>query len=63
MRTQLAGIGHLRAAILRLIFVEGCVRDAVLAADIRCLRARLLLLQYPDYLFFREPLTLHSSVS
>lgn len=40
-RLQLARIGHVHAATLRLAFVEDCIRDAVLAADIDCLRARL----------------------
>ncbi len=54
-RLQLAHIGHVYATIRRLVFVEGCIRDAVLAADIDYLRARLPLLQYPDDVFFREP--------
>ena len=45
--------------ILGLPLVEGRAADPVLAADIRRLRARLLLPQDPDDLFFREPARLH----
>lgn len=54
-RLQLAGIGHIHATILRLVFAEGFIRDAVFAADINRLRARLLLLQNPEDLFSRAP--------
>lgn len=40
--------------MLRLVLAEGRIRDLVLAAYIDRLRARLLRLQYPDDLFFRE---------
>lgn len=57
---QLPGIGDIHAAILRLVFVKGRFRYAMLAADIGRLLAALLLLQHPDDLLFREPCTLHS---
>jgi hypothetical protein len=54
-RLQPAGIGNVHAAVLRLELVEGRRGDAVFAADVSGLRARLLLLQHPDDLLFREP--------
>ncbi len=40
---------------IRLVYLKGCIRDAVLAADIGCLRARLLLLQYITLGYFPKP--------
>src|SRR5262245_7992449 len=58
-RLQPLGVRHLEAAILRLPFVERRAADPVLAADVRGLRAGLLLPQNPDDLLFREPARLH----
>ena len=52
---QTLRLGHRQPAILGLPIVEGRRADAVPAAHIRCRRARLLLLQDPDDLLFREP--------
>ena len=58
-RLQPFGVRHLQAAVLGLSFVKRRARDPVLAADISSRRARLLLTQDPDDLFFRESTWFH----
>lgn len=40
-------------------FVEGSIADAMLAAQLFRAKPSLMLFQYPDDLFFREPRSLH----
>ncbi len=49
-------------AELRFPFIDAGIADAVLAAKLRDRRACLELLQYPDNLFVRETIALHSLV-
>jgi len=56
---QPSGIGHIEPAVLGLLIVEDRAADLVLAADVRCLRASLLLAQHPNDLFFRKLAWLH----
>ena len=51
---QLAGIGYLHAAELRLVFLKGSLRYPVLTAYIRRPKAVLQLIQYSDDLLIRE---------
>ncbi len=47
-RLQTLRLRHIKAAEPRLVFVERRRADPVLAANLRCRRPALLLLQYPD---------------
>ena len=53
-RLQLLCIRHFHPAILGAPLVERRITDAMLAAKISSRRARLMLLQYSDYLLFAE---------
>src|SRR6478736_8724242 len=56
------GLGDAHTAELGLPVVERRFGDAMLAGKVGRLRPRLVLLQNPNNLFFREPCSLHLSV-
>src|SRR5271163_3580770 len=58
-RLQPLRLAHVHAAVLRLPAIERRRADPMLAAQIRRLHSRLMLLQYPDDLLFRIPALLH----
>src|SRR5437764_1501771 len=61
-RPQPLGLGDVHPAESGLPFVDAGVADAVLAAQIGDRNAGLVLLQYPDDLFFRKAAALHALV-
>jgi hypothetical protein len=56
-------LAHVHPAKLRLPAIKRRRADAMLTAQISCLRPGLVLFQYPNHLLFRVPALLHASSS
>src|SRR6266849_9558901 len=57
--TQPPRVGHVQPAVFCFPLVERCPADAMAAAQVFGLRPRLVLLQHPNDLLFREPALPH----
>jgi len=57
-RLQLLGVRHFHTAILGSPFVKRRITDAMPATQLLCAKPSLMLLQYPNNLFFAETASL-----